>query len=100
MQMNSTVTQATTNKKLINSVEKQNVAIVVNVIISAVNATNCSVMLYNDTTCKHEMKFTLKANETIFLQSKLFLTYGNSLQVKSDQADTTFTAMYDISINS
>ena len=98
--MNNTVNQATNTTVLIDKIQEQHVVIVVNIIISAVTANNCSIMIYNGQICKHQMKFSLQENETIFLQSKLFLTQGNSLRVKSDQSDTTFTAMYDISINS
>lgn len=100
MQMNNTVTQATVVTNLIDNIQRQKVAIVVNIIISAVTATSCSLMIYNENKCKHQMKFTLKQNQTIFVQSKLFLTQGNSLRVKSQNEDTTFTAMYDVSINS
>lgn len=102
MQKNSTVTQATTVSKLVDTVSKEQVAIVVTVIITAITAAKCSILLYDDVNavCKHDMKFQLQQNETIFIQSKLFLTQGNSLRVKSDAADTTFTAMYDVSVNS
>lgn len=100
MQMNNTVNSAINVTKLIDNVAKQQVAIVVNVIISAIAAAQCSIMLYNNGVCKHEMKFSLKENQTIFMQSKLFLIQGDSLMVKSSETNTTFTAMYDISINS
>ena len=99
MVMNNTVTQAINATVLVPQVTKQNVAIVVNVIMSAIEAAQCSLMLYDNANCKHEMKFAVKQNQTIFVQTKLFLTQGYSLRVKSNQQNTVFTAMYDLSIN-
>lgn len=99
MVMNNTVTQANNTTVLVPQVTKQNVAIVVNVIMSAIEAAQCSLMLYDNANCKHEMKFSVKQNQTIFVQTKLFLTQGYSLRVKSNQQNTVFTAMYDLSIN-
>ena len=99
MIVNNTVTQATNTTILVPQVTKQSVAIVVNIIISAIQASQCSVMLYNNVNCKHEMKFNVKQNQTVFVQSKLFLVQGDSLRVKSNQQNTTFTVMYDLSTN-
>ena len=99
MLMNNTATQTINTAVLVPQVAKQNVAVVVNVIMSAIEAAQCSLMLYENANCKHQMKFMVKQNQTVFVQTKLFLTQGHSLRVKSNQQNTTFTAMYDLSVN-
>ena len=101
MQKTNSVSGSTQVLNLIDTIEKPYVAIVVNTIITAVTASECHIYLYNPQgSCCHDMIFSLQANETIFIDSKLFLPQGYSLKVKSNNSDTTFTAMYDISINS
>lgn len=107
MQKRSTTKKAGQITSLIGRVTGSNVAIVITTIITAQqSACNCYLMVYNkDDICEHQMKFQLNANETIFIDSKLILTEGDSLKVQSlnlrgEASDcATFTVMYDQSEN-
>lgn len=100
MQKTNSISGSTQLVNIIDPIEQNKVAIVVTTILSAVSQANCSIYIYNSDGVCHEMKFELNTNETLFLDSKLFLPQGYSLKVQSDQSDTMFTVMYDLSINS
>ena len=106
MQYSKTVKNAGAITPLIEKVNEDEVAIVITTIISAETSCNCILMIFDNLdNIKHKMIFSLTNNETIFLDSKLILTNGDSLKVQSidDSGNgvtgATFTAMYDLSDN-
>ena len=84
---------------LINTIASGKVITVITSIISTISQATCKLIICRDSIPIHQITFELPQQETVFIDSKLFLTEGYSLKISSTEDDTTFTVMYDESDN-
>jgi len=91
---------ANVETELIPAVISGNIVTVVTTIISTVTSAKVELFLYNGSTKEHTIVLNPPDNESVFIDSKIFLPEGYSMKIKSDQADTTVSAMVDDSVNS
>lgn len=91
---------ANVETELIPAVEAGNIATVVTTIISTVTSAKVELFLYNGSTKLHTIVLNPPDNESVFIDSKIFLPENYLMKIKSDQADTTVSVMVDDSANS
>lgn len=99
MQKTNTINTSSSNRMIIPIMQSDKVAVVITTIISTITESKCSLILYHGSNAIHTMSFQCPQNQTIFIDSKLFIPQGYSLGVYSETNDTTFTVMYDQSQN-
>lgn len=90
---------ANTITELIPSVATGNVITVITTVVTTVTNAKVELMIYSGNTLVHTIVFNPPENETIFIDSKIFLTDGYLLKVRSDQSDSTISVMVDDSKN-